>query len=78
MIEIFASWRDIVDKVYDKMLQDAGFVDVEKRIVTWPFDAWPEDPKLKHMCFLGPEGSALASVEVVPMAISTSVLGQGQ
>ncbi|WQF77262.1 Putative S-adenosyl-L-methionine-dependent methyltransferase superfamily [Colletotrichum destructivum] len=62
-----------VPSTFKQMLEDAGFVDVEERIVTWPFNPWPKDPKLRDIGFWAQE-TALAGIEAVSMALFTRVL----
>ncbi|TQN63637.1 Secondary metabolism regulator LAE1, partial [Colletotrichum shisoi] len=30
-------------------LRDVGFVEIRHRVFQWPFNSWPEDPKLKEI-----------------------------
>ncbi|KAK1983175.1 S-adenosyl-L-methionine-dependent methyltransferase [Colletotrichum cereale] len=62
-----------VPSTFKQMLQDAGFVDVEEKIVTWPFNPWPKDHKLRNIGYWTQE-TALAGVEAVSMALFTRVL----
>ncbi|KAF9877292.1 hypothetical protein CkaCkLH20_04992 [Colletotrichum karsti] len=59
---------------FKQMLEDAGFVDIEERIVKWPFNDWPKDSKLREIGHWTNE-TALAGVEAVSMALFTRVLG---
>ncbi|CCF46107.1 TAM domain methyltransferase [Colletotrichum higginsianum] len=62
-----------VPSTFKQMLEDAGFVDVEERVVTWSFNPWPKDPKLRDIGFWAQE-TALAGIGAVSMALFTRVL----
>jgi len=58
--------NDICDQ-YEDMMKQAGFVDVQQRMVMWPSNGWPKDPFMKELgrwnqvnCLQGLEGFCLA------------------
>ena len=45
---------------YKKWLEEAGFVDVEQRIIKRPTNDWPKDPKMKEIGRVSQKGQFLA------------------
>ncbi|GJC82549.1 putative methyltransferase tdiE [Colletotrichum liriopes] len=58
---------------FKKMLEDAGFVDVQEKKEMWPFNPWAKDAKHKELGFWTQE-SAFKGIEAVSMAVFTRVL----
>ncbi|KAF9877804.1 methyltransferase domain-containing protein [Colletotrichum karsti] len=59
---------------FQKLVEDAGFVDVEVRHVVWPTSAWPKDPKLAEIgkwC----RTSFMQGLDGICLAYFTRVLG---
>ncbi|KAF6826822.1 methyltransferase domain-containing protein [Colletotrichum musicola] len=63
-----------VPPLFEQMLTDAGFVDVEVRREKWPINGWAKDPRMRELgewC----QASALSGIEAVSLALFTRVLG---
>ncbi|GJC82547.1 putative methyltransferase tdiE [Colletotrichum liriopes] len=67
-----------VAPTFKKMLEDAGFEDVQEKREKWPISPWPEkDPKRRELGIWSRAGT-MDGVEAMSLALFTRILGWSQ
>lgn len=60
---------------FKKMLEDAGFEDVQERVERWPISPWPENNSKHKELGTWSRAATLAGLEAFSLALFTRVLG---